>query len=403
MKLILQKYAPQFTLLLLSVIFLQQIYTIQSIGYGLSPIADSYSESNALRAGLSYSERGFSYGSGLPFIFYKGAFPGKGVLEGISPEESRGSLKLIDMPYTHYPPGPDLLVGVSTSIFGPENIPAMRLIPLMIGIIALIFLWRTLAQWKSEFFAFVSIFIMFSFWGFHNFFHGLHYQSLALSLLLLSTSVLLRELSFYKKLALLFLLSFLQGWLSFDYCFLVTALPFAIELIRRMVTRLSLKTLFLELNFWILSFFSGLGFTIAHGLHFLQNVHHFGGFSLALADFRQAAGERASIEISRWTVVWKYWSDYTLDSAGFKATALAALLIYFIAGKYFRVAKNEIVSDLTGLTAVLVYCSLWIAAMPQHGFHHTHFLPKHFAIFYFAVAVLLARNFSERIQNQELK
>ena len=104
----------------------------------LSPIADPFSEANALRAGEGYAENGFFSNAGLPDLCYGDRFPGRGAwrVEEFPLQFSMSSLK-DDCIYTHYPPGPDLIAGLLTEICGVGNLGCFRLFPTTIAIFSL--------------------------------------------------------------------------------------------------------------------------------------------------------------------------------------------------------------------------------------------------------------------------
>ena len=101
--------------------------------------------------------------------------------------------------------------------------------------------------------------------------NGLHYQGYALSLILLQMSY-----SWYlfslpraprrRELAALFSLSFIQGWLSFDYFFISSLFPLSIYFLGSKRSLFDLgKHLFVSLG----------AFVCAIGLHFIQNTLYF--------------------------------------------------------------------------------------------------------------------------------
>ena len=110
-----------------------------------------------------------------------------------------------------------------------------------------------------------------------NMMHGLHCQSYAFSLLLIQSGLLL---SIFRKkiklkalhLSILFIIGFLQGWLSFDYFFIVSlsALPFAL-----LYSPLDKREDKKQLLFAVLA--SAIGFGFAHFLHFIQVAIYYQG------------------------------------------------------------------------------------------------------------------------------
>ena len=60
------------------VIWGQQCVYVANLGDSLSPVADPFSEANALRAGEGYAKEGFSHSYGLPMVGYGDQFPETG-------------------------------------------------------------------------------------------------------------------------------------------------------------------------------------------------------------------------------------------------------------------------------------------------------------------------------------
>src|SRR5258708_26430813 len=90
------------------------------------------------------------------------------------------------------------------------------------------------------------------------------------------------------------LLGFLQGWLTFDYFFLVALPPLAVELAMPRIDADYRPRWRLALTRTLLA--SG-GFAAAHWFHFLEVWAYWGSFAAALNDFRSSAAHRAGIAL----------------------------------------------------------------------------------------------------------
>jgi len=244
---------------------------------------------------------------------------------------------------------------------------------------------------------------------FSNMMHGLHYQGYAFSLLLVQWGVLLdlvrapRKPLSRRAIGGLFVLGLVQGWLSFDYCFLVA---------------------FSALPFWLWRWADGdgrdrrdlliciaiplTGFLLAHGLHFLQVALYHGGLHEAIADFRDAAAYRRQGNAwigaaGLWWVCLQYahillFNERFFSTLLFAACVAIVFLCVFPTGWLmggtarirWRLEWGTTPSRLRAVGAALVVSTAWTAAMPSHAALHFHFIPRHFFLFYlFAVLFIL--------------
>ena len=373
--------------LVVLVVWGQQVAYVTALGDSLSPVADAFSEANALRAGEGYAEQGFSRNFGLPMIGYGDQFPEH---ELPSPRTTV---------YTHYPPGPDLLAGVLTKLFGKHPISRHRMAPLIVGLLSLAaFAWMLTRAFGALSAAGLlvgcALAPMFS-----NMMHGLHYQGYAFSLFLVELGVLLRLFGPQATdrrawhFAALAGLGFLQGWLSFDYCFLVTFAPLPLAILwqtpdrREAVRGAALSILFL-----------GVGFTLAHGLHFAQVVAYHGGVQPALADFAGSARIRAGTPTlpDRIQLVWQYATVHA-PTAPYFSWALPLALVWAAAFVIMNRGAVKILEpvrwtvawrvhrgqSLSALAVAFCVSLVWVALMWEHALDHLHFLPRHYFLFYF--------------------
>jgi hypothetical protein len=247
-------------------------------------------------------------------------------------------------------------------------------------------------------------------------FVGLHSQGYAFALLLVEIAV---AIGVGTRIAPFALLGFLQGWLSFDYVFLVTFTPLAIELAMPAIEPGYQRRWNLALMRVVLA---GGGFTVAHALHFLQVWAYWGSLDGALRDFAGAAAHRAG-------------ADMVSGPLGYLAQAAFNLRIYFYGLHPFSTAlsfpasvyaadwtmfrflglslgpwwllvtlglmiwnkldpKSEAASirmnwhvvSLTGMATT----SLWFVVMVNHGVVHRHFLYRHLFLLFFLMALFAA-------------
>ncbi|MBI4847183.1 MAG: hypothetical protein HY808_01210 [Nitrospirae bacterium] len=400
-----EKLAKVIILFIILILAAKEIYYSQKYSDQLSEIADPFSEANALRAGEGYFNDGFLSNAGLPDVLYGSQFPDTGFKEYIKNKES--------LIYTHYPQGPDWLAGIYTNICGVGNIGCFRIFPVLLGIISLAVFARilisALGAVKAAVLMTAVAFIPMS----TNMMHGLHYQGYAFSLLLIQLAILI---SLFKtkggsgklKLSILFFLGFFQGWLSFDYFFLVClcSLPLGLLYFRPG-----------ERDYWKIFFLAlaapTAGFCFAHLLHFLEVSLYYGSIPAAFSDMiveankyqvseaahpkfiDVAGGPGADFITSRIILLLKYLSVYSRRSIFFIINFPVFLMMVFILLwiKDARLAINKplqvvlkwssSVNNYYVVLSALLVSSLWIVIMKSHSVIHTHFLPRHLFLLYF--------------------
>jgi hypothetical protein len=118
-------------------------------------------------------------------------------------------------------------------------------------------------------------------------FVGLHPQSYALALLVFEIGVAIGAGAAALPFAVL---GFLQGWLSFDYVFLVCLTPLAIEAAMSHIDTDHARNWSLA---WRRTIVAAIGFSFAHVLHFAEVWAYWGNFGAALHDIAFAAQHRA--------------------------------------------------------------------------------------------------------------
>lgn len=372
----------------------------------LSDIADPYSESNAIRAGEGYCDQGFLFNKGLPDIAYGGRYPKQGNLGNRPPGAPRPKAAV----YTHYPPGPDWLVGMMTCVCGKGEIGCFRILPVAIGMIGLVFFsmcaWLTFGPLLSVAVAFFLLVPA----GMTNMMHGLHYQGYALTLLLMQLGALLlgfgtNKLSLKSMIAAQSVFGFVQGWLSFDYVFLVSLCAVPIGILVQSANKHAVSKS-LSKDMFLCVFAAGCGFGAAHAIHFVQVVLFFGSLSRAVSDFSSAAALRASgagWDAPAWfdknSLAWSYLlTRYIFYAAkpvffgsAFVFASLASLSAFLIPRRQLRMQYKRLclqcewtwsVHTYAGLIAAFLVSVIWILVMRHHAAIHIGFIPRHFALFY---------------------
>lgn len=413
------------TLLLLGLI--QLVYLVR-VGNGLpSPaVGDPHSEADLVRSAAAYSTDGLASHHGLPRIMYGALFPRDGIIKvldtnGLVPLDLRkgfpdGLAERNNWVYTHYPPGPNLLGGVLGRVFGFDHLWLWRLLPMGLGFLALVIFFRTLARAFGTdrgalitagccLLPTVSLYM-----------GGLHFQGYAVVLLLLQWSVWIECLwgAAGRRLwhgPALFLLGFLQGWLSFDLFFIVCWGGVPLWLLRRSEghappARWLGWAVVLPLA----------GFVLAHGLHFLQVAGELGGVRAALMEFRSTAAERAGsggsishlgylAEGAR-LYLREFLNIHSFMFGPFLLLALAATVpvvlfrttrvLLFPRGKTGEVGFSLSWPGRAGaglpLAAALLLCLAWLAAMPQHVVGNSHITLRQFFYLYFCLVLVIVRS-----------
>ena len=233
---------------------------------------------------LGYLHKGFSADASLPETTFGRLYPETGHLRRYQGQRH------VD---THYPPGPTWLAAAMRQACGARPLSCLRTLPLAVSGIGAFVLAFALIVTLGLRRGLVVALAAFAVPLYSNMMLGLHYQGYALALLSIQLGGLLflygggRPLA-ARDLALAGGLGFLQGWLSFDYFFLVAfaAVPIAVLFsdLREPSARKRLLALVAV---------STGGFAFAHALHFLQVVAYYGDFMAALNDLLGVARERA--------------------------------------------------------------------------------------------------------------
>jgi hypothetical protein len=370
-------------------------------GNRLSEIADPYSEANVIKAAEGYAVNGLTSHYGLAEPSFGTQFDRLGGKydPNLCPQP-------VNCIYLHYPPGPELIAGVMTIFFGVGKVVILRVVPLLVGLLGMVVLARAavarLGLQRAAWFM-VGLW-MIPLYG--NMMHGLHMQGYALSALLVEMGILLRLLDGPRPVrratwAALFATGFFQGWMSFDYFFIVAFAP---------------------VPFWILGadrgagerrtcaravVVAGGGFAFAHLLHLIQVALFLGGLGEAVRHMSQIAMARAvdpgvlplyfgvpfGVAIHYWFVAAPEPRYFNLSFVGLLAAFVTALAVRGeallpLGGKRDRALRFAPVRRawLAPVVALLV-SSLWLIVMQRHSRNHTHFLPRHLFLAY-AVGLL---------------
>lgn len=367
-----------------------------------------------------YIEKGFFSNFGLPDYYY-GFY-----LEKITPEikkiideigytgdlaDSR-SLTIAGKKYgyngpvyTHTPPGAHLLVGVFTKFCGIGNVRCLRLSSATFSLLAFAFfavmLWFSFSPLRAAILvSSVAVIPMTSYMM-----HTLHYFNYAFSLFLIQLGLLLyvfkKKIKFSKfNLTVLFFLGFIQGWISYEYFFLVCFSAFPLALFYYPLDQNEYKK---QLFFAILC--PLIGFLLAILLHFIQDALFFGSIYEAFTDFFDASAKRTNylswnnLVLNYFFVIPKKTRFFNLDFA-----LLLWGVIQLIWLKDIRVTlKKPVIINIkwssSGCNYLVILSALfisiaWIAIFPSVAVFHYSYQPRLLFFFYFVCILTILECFS---------
>ncbi len=402
--------------IILTTVGVWQITVIFGLNNGPSQLADWFSESNAVRAGEGFADKGFLADAGLPDVCYGNTWGSHGFTNYIRGGGKRveGGYKISTslfpvLPtryiYTHYPPGPDWTVGMLTKILGKQRATLYRFFPwsiaMLCGALLARQLWKTMGPVRSV----VVMGLLAAAPAFGNMIHGLHYQSYSLSLLLLEIALVLSALRAsrfpWKELLILFAVAFWQGWLSFDYCFLVAFAPLPVFLLRPGTLA---KERLLRLGACVLA--AGGGFALANVLHVGQVILYYHDVQMAMADLSYSGSRRMGA--TPWgEIIQLYYKGFFQDPRffhplSFSVAGVSLVLLCFPRRwastrlRGWQLTWGVPWLRVAAVLAALAVCSMWLIFMPQHAKIHTHFLPRHYYLLYFSLVFLIADNIAVR-------
>jgi hypothetical protein len=366
-----------------------QAAEIHRLGLGTTRTGDSYSEADAIRSADYYARFGFLANVGLPVVTFGDRFPGQGSV-------ADPNLPLSNGVYTRNPPLANWLCGIMATILGMEHIWAWRLLPVLLTLVATALLFLALEQSLGALEALAITVLVSAAPTTLAFMHNLHYQGYAHALMLLQLGLLTRAVFntgiTASQLAGLAGLGFLQGWLSFEYVFVVAgaAVPIAIAA-REDGYGVRPRTLL------ALVAAPGLGFVAALTLHFAQVIAFHGSASAAVADFAGRASLRAFGEGAT-----PYYELMPLVVArqlkvlffGPAMVHFGSLLPLVTAGAVALTRWRKKIPALrhgriVALVTAVAICALWAMVMPEHANAHPHYVPRLFFLAYFTAAMAL--------------
>jgi hypothetical protein len=397
--------------LLLVGLVVSQVLFIRSIGNGVSRFGDPYSEANAFRAAEFYATFGFLVDAGLPHIVYGAQFPGVGwVTDLYRYPLPRGV-------YTRYPPLPDIICGILERVVGREYRWAWRILPVAVGLLALALVFGLLrgamgplpAAWLA-----VSVGVAPLTW---TFLHGLHFEgyahALAIVQIALVASILLSARGPSRAEGLtLFGMALCQGFLSFEYCFVVCLMVVPMYFVARADGGRPDWSSVL-----VVGALSATGFIVAHGFHFVQVAVFYGSVQEGVRDlasrarFRSTGGLGAPFPHSllAGAALLEYTKVLFLTAANSHFSVLMPLLVVAAGSLPFlgRTRRTEPqVRDLClaessksrfrwnsvagAIGSALAISASWLVVMPTHSIVHLHIVPRIFVLPYMTCGLLLA-------------
>lgn len=398
--------------LVIGLLCARQWKLLSTVGDGLSETADPWTEADTVRAAEGYYLLGFRANCGLPDICFGEQFPDHGTKQMLRDDRRahaawesstlRGRVQSVTTDhfvYTHYPPGPHWIAGLATKLFGLGHLKEYRLFPIVVGLLATSYFGWELCRYFNVVLGSIGLVSVAALPMFSTMMHGLSYQGYALSLLLMELGLCLRMrvtgATRVSHLLVLVVLAHLQGWLGFDYCFLVVLAPWVVWLVLY-EPRCPWRTAAMA------SLVIAAGFCSAHILHFAEVSACMRSVNDALLDMLSAAEYRSVGGIldngapvgARWPLLMFYLTEGTGSAAQFGApigtlTAAGAFATLIIRDGQQR---SMLVVPMVALLVAMTVSSLWVVTMPQHAMQHVHFIPRHYFLSFFAslLAVLEA-------------
>jgi hypothetical protein len=383
-------------------------------GNGLSPV-DAISEANALREVDGFRAQGLGRDAGLGNVLYGPRYPNEGFPIAVGDERTH-TLTPSGV-YTHYPPGPEYLLYLAESVFGPEPVSRLRLLPLAICWAADVFFGLSVRRRFGATVGWLVMLACLSVAPFHDANSSVHFLGYALALLLVEIGVAIGR---NRRLTPFLLLGFLQGWLSFDYVFLVVLAPMAVELSLPCVCPEDHARIRLGLARCVLA---GAGFMLAHLLHFGEVWAYYGSLRDALADLSGSALYRAGADqahgLAHYIANSLTLVDFYLRSPypvsipilhpapayfavhAFRFLGLTLALWWLVvAVVLFIVDVGRRLRGQPPLELLLRWCALgligvgvscvWWVVMQNHAIVHRHLLYRHLTVCFVLWAIFLA-------------
>ena len=392
--------------LVVAALVAHQVEVAWSLGDGLSSRADPYSEADAVRSGEGYAALGFSAHHGLPDVLYGGRFPQIG---NVTEPERQGQTTYV---YTHYPPGPNWIVGGLTKLFGVGHLRSFRLAPLAVGALALTFYAWALARRLGATRGLLLLVLTALPRMTTQMMHGLHYQGYAQSLLLVQIGLLLLLPGASGRTGrigwgALFMVGFAQGWLSFDSSVLVAFAALPLWLASAPAARTAARA---HSRQWLWAWRCPrraspppTRCTWCRSSSSWRNRGRVGRVrrrSRASGQQgparRRARGSLAILReyLTQHVVRGSYfgkWAYLWLAGAGLCVTVRALRWNTGSAAAAWRQWRPAVGRGRRSLAllAALAVSAAWIMVMRNHAHYHPHFLPRHFFLLYFTGTLLL--------------
>jgi hypothetical protein len=427
-----------FVCLWLFLFFFEGAY-LWRLGNGLNYWADPHAEADTLRAAEGYVAEGLDANHLLPRLLYGHRFPNDGTVkdhldsQGLVPSRFREDFpaEMTDpnkWVTTHCPPGADLINGLMARTFGVDPIWRLRLFPVTAGLFALAYFFRTIVRaWGVQCGALIAAAVvalpMVLLW-----LPSLHFQGYALSLVLVQSSLLIRQLWIRERqgfvfLPMLFLLGLIQGLLSWDHLFLVSLLALPWWLLRRAE---GANPPFSGLFWAVVAPATGLA--LAHILHFWMAARELHGWQAAFGEFHRTAAERGGVGegatghlryvlkslylYARWCFQPKHNTNFGPFFAMLLFVAIPTVIFSATEIKFSLRAANRrwqinliwpgSRNPLVPLAGALLVSTIWLVAMPQHTVGNSHVTVHHLAILYICMAVIVARSLQFRAGERPL-
>ena len=391
-------------------------------GDRLSP-ADSYSEANALREVDGFRAQGIWRDAGLGNVLFGNRY----VAEGFTATpEDRATSVLPNGIYTHYPPGPEYLLYVAEAVFGPHPVSKLRLLPLLVCWGPAVFLGFSIRRRFGADVGWLAMLALTSVTTFYNANSSIHFLGYALALLLVEFGIAIGR----NRSVLPFLvLGFLQGWLSFDYIFLVVFAPLGLALALPEIEPGEPRELRLALTRCAMA---GTGFALAHLVHLGQVWAYYGSLGQALNDFLNSARFRSgaaqthgvmnyvaksALIILYYTVsphpivepVWRTMADgsrpdHTFRFLGMTLGAwfpIVTLTLWVVDIRYGKMNDGrKLVPRWLKICAIgLSVSSMWWLVMQNHALVHTHLLYRHLNFAFFVAVLFLSVIIARSVRN----
>lgn len=410
-----------------------EVWFIWRLDDQINFLGDPHAEADAMRAAEGYIADGLTSHHGLARILHGQQFPNEGTVKdhvdenGQVPEKfSRdfpSQLKQRDQwPLTHYPPGAELINGAMARTFGLRPMWKLRALPTVAGLLGLVFLFQTVRRiWGAERGTLVALAIVIVpnvlLWM-----PTLEFESYALALLMVQSALLLRQFWFAKTIPVwllptLFVIGFVQGWLSWDHFFVVSLLALPWWLLRRAEgENPSWK--------WLLWMTAPpcAGYALAHILHAWQVAAELGGWHAAFNELFRTAAERGGFtseeHVSRLGYTFKSLYRYAwycvrpyrnliFGPFFFLLIIVTAIAVLFPIRRFSLRPRNGPAwnfaffwpgkrSPIPPILGAALVSTLWLFAMPSHTLGNAHYLVRHTLVLYLCMAIIVAESLQLR-------